>query len=92
MTPRVAASERGPAQTAGVEAPAGLWGGRHGRSECSGTRMGRRAGEGESPVREAPANPVRTPSRAGPEEPCPNQAAPSAKAKHYRETDSGRVP
>ena len=92
MTPRVAASERGPAQTRGVEARRGLRGGRHGRSERSGTRMGRRAGEGESPVREALANPVRTPSRAGPEEPCPNQAAPSAKAKHYRETDSGRVP
>ena len=92
MTPRVAASERGPAQTLGVEARRGLRGGRQGRSDCSGTRMGRRAGEGESPVREAVANLVRTPSRAGPEEPCPKQAAPSAKAKHYRETDSERVP
>ena len=92
MTPRVAASERGPAQTRGVEARRGLWGGRHGRSECSGTRMGRRAGEGESPVREAFANPVRTLSRAGPEEPCPKLAAPSAKAKHSRETDSEQVP
>ena len=92
MTPRVAASERGPAQTRGVEARPGLWGGRQGRGERSGTRMGRRAAEGESPVREALANPVRTPSRAGPEEPCPNLAAPSAKAKHYRETDSVRVP
>ena len=31
-------------------------------------------------------------SRAGPEEPCPKQAAPSAKAKHSRETDSEQVP
>ena len=92
MTPRVAASERGPAQTLGVEARRGLQGCREGRSERSGTRMGRRAGEGESPVREAFANPGSTLSRAGPEEPCPKQAAPSAKAKHYRETDRGRVP
>ena len=92
MTPRVAAIERGPAQTVGVEAPAGLKGGREGRSEDSGTRLGRRAGAGDSPVREVLANPARTLSRAGSEEPCPNPAAPSAKAKHSRETDSGRVP
>ena len=56
MTPRVAASERGPAQTAGVEARAGLKGCRGGSCARSGTRMGRRAVEGESPVREARAN------------------------------------
>ena len=42
------------------------------------------------------AKPCRYPSRylsrAGPEEPCPKPAAPSAKAKHSRETDSAQVP
>ena len=92
MTPRVAASERGRAQTAGVEARAGLKGGREGRSGGSGTRLERRAVAGDSPVRGTGANQARTLSRAGPEEPCPKQAAPSAKAKHSRETDSGPVP
>ena len=92
MTPRVAASERGRAQTAGVSARAGLQGGRHGRSGCSGRRLEGRAIAGDSPVRVTAANLARTLSRAGPEEPCPNLAAPSAKAKHSRETDSGQVP
>ena len=38
------------------------------------------------------SNPAWSLSRAGSEEPCPNLAAPSAKAKHHWETDSGRVP
>ena len=92
MTPRVAASERGPAQTGRVEARPGLQGGRYGRSRGSGTRLERRAVAGDSPVRGTPANPARTLSRAGSEEPCPKQAAPSAKAKYYRETDRGQVP
>ena len=92
MTPRVAASERGPAQTAGVEARAGLQGRQHGRSKDSGSRLERRAAAGDSPVREVRANLVGTLSRAGSEEPCPKQAAPSAKAKHSRETDSAQVP
>ena len=92
MTPRVAASERGRAQTARVAARAGLQGGRHGRDCGSGSGLERPAGEGDSPVCETAANPVRSLSRAGPEEPCPKPAAPSAKAKHSRETDSGQVP
>ena len=92
MTPRVAASERGRAQTAAVEAAAGLKDGRHGRGAHSGSGLERPAGEGESPVCGMRANPVRILSRAGPEEPCPNLAAPSAKAKYYPETDSGQVP
>ena len=92
MTPRVAASERGPAQTAGVEARAGLQGRQHGRSKDSGSRLERRAAAGDSPVRGTSPNPSRYLSRAGPEEPCPNLAAPSAKAKHSRETDSAQVP
>ena len=92
MTPRVAASERGRAQTARVAARAGLQGGRHGRHYGSGSGLERPAGEGDSPVCETGPNLVRTLSRAGPEEPCPNPAAPSAKAKHSRETDSVQVP
>ena len=92
MTPRVAASERGPAQTAGVEARAGLQGGRHGRRAHRGRRLERRAAEGDSPVPGMRSNLGRTLSRAGSEEPCPNLAAPSAKAKHSRETDSAQVP
>ena len=92
MTPRVAASERGTAQTAGVEARAGLQGRHKGRSDGSGTRLERRAAAGDSPVRETAANRAGTLSRAGSEEPCPKPAAPSAKAKHSRETDSAQVP
>ena len=36
------------------------------------------------------SNRAGTLSRAGSEEPCPNPAAPSAKAKHSRETDSAQ--
>ena len=57
MTPQVAASERGRAQTAGVEARAGLQGGRQGLRRDSGSRLERRAAEGESPVCEIPPLP-----------------------------------
>ena len=66
--------------------------GDEGRSGRSGRRLERRAGAGDSPVRVTFANLAGTLSRAGSEEPCPNPAAPSAKAKHSRETDSARVP
>ena len=45
-----------------------------------------------APYAKPPCRPAGTLSRAGPEEPCPNLAAPSAKAKHSRETDRGQVP
>jgi hypothetical protein len=49
------------------------------------------AREGESPVSEKNEHLSSTLSRAGPEKPCLNLAAPSAKPKYYRETDSEPV-
>ena len=48
--------------------------------------------EGDSPVCEIHEARGGILSRAGPEESCLNPAAPSAKAKHSRETDSVPVP
>ena len=47
---------------------------------------------GDSPVRERDFHLSDTLSRAGPEKPCLNLAAPSAKPKYHRETDSEPVP
>jgi hypothetical protein len=47
---------------------------------------------GESPVGENVLTPSSILSRAGLEKPCLNLAAPSAKPKYYRETDSEPVP
>ena len=48
----VAASERGRAQTGGSKILPGLWGLVDGSRKRSGTRLERRTGGGESPVRE----------------------------------------
>jgi hypothetical protein len=48
--PQVAASERGRAQTGGMQILPGLWGLVDGDRKHSGTRLERRTGEGESPV------------------------------------------
>ena len=93
MTPQVAASERGRAQTAGVEARAGL----KGRRRVDWGTVAEAAWKGppervRAPYAKPSTYPSRYLSRAGPEEPCPNPAAPSAKAKHSRETDRGQVP
>ena len=92
MIPSVAASERGKAQTAEVTAFAGLKD-RHKRT-CMprGTVLGKRAAAGESPVLAHMHDASAILSKAGSETPRPKQAAPSAKAKYYRETDSEPVP
>ena len=54
--------------------------------------MEKPAAERESRVPENRFRRIRILSRAGPEESCLNPAAPSAKAKYYRETDSEPVP
>ena len=92
MIPRVAASESGAAQTGAVEAVPGL---KDGDVGCH--LVGELAWKGRPQgVKAAYPKPSRSRSlilsRAGPEEPCPNLAAPSAKAKYYRETDRGPVP
>ena len=56
----------------------------------SGTRLERRTGGGESPVREIRVRePVRHPSRPGHEESRLNLGGPSSKAKYESVTDSG---
>jgi hypothetical protein len=56
----------------------------------SGTRLERRTGGGESPVREIRVDRlVRYPSRPGHEESRLNQGGPSSKAKYESVTDSG---
>ena len=50
--PKVAASERGRAQTGGGNPLPGLWGPRGSDRKCSRTRLERRTKEGDSPVRE----------------------------------------
>ena len=92
MIPQVVVSERGGAQTAGVEAPAGLKDPHQGRRPHRGTVLGRRAEGGESPVPGMRTRPAGILSSAGPEESRVNLPAPSGKAEHYRETDSERVP
>ena len=83
MIPQVAASERGGAQTVAVEAAAGLKDRDTALSDDNGTRLERRAVERESRVHEIACRHSGILSRAGPEKPCPNPAAPSAKAKYY---------
>ena len=53
--------------------------------------MGRWTEEGDSPVLEMRDRLSRILSKAGPEESCLNQPAPSGKAKYYQETDSEPV-
>ena len=90
MTPRVAASESGLAQTV-RHAGRGC---RAGGTACgqSGTRLESAAVAGESPLHGSFAGPAGSLSRAGPEKPCLNPPAPSGKAKYHWETDSARVP
>jgi hypothetical protein len=107
-TPRVAASERGPAQTRARVRALGRCctrgcGSAHPGSQTapgavtkrgpSGTGMEGPAAEGNSPVREgAPPARARNPSRAGHVEPGPNPGGPPSKAEHYPVTDSALVP
>ena len=90
--PRVVVSESGAAQTARVKARAGLK-----DALVGGGAVAEEAWKGPrhrvtAPYAKPRPPPGRILSRAGPVEPCPNPAAPSAKAKHSRETDSAQVP
>ena len=68
----------------------GLWGLTMDYRRDSGTRLERRTGGGESPVREILVGRlVRYPSRPGHEESRLNQGGPSSKAKYELVTDSG---
>ena len=58
----------------------------------NGIDLERSTEEGDSPVCEIQKTRGGILSRAGPEESCLKPAAPSAKAKHSRETDSVPVP
>ena len=88
--PRVAASEKGKAQTRVGRLNRGLWGRVGGESKHSGTVLERTTIEGESPVCEMRVGePMRTPSRPGHVEPWLNPGGPSSKAKYESVTDSG---
>ena len=68
----------------------GLWGLTMGHGKDSETRLERRTGGGESPVREISVlELVRYPSRPGHEESRLNLGGPSSKAKYELVTDSG---
>ena len=68
----------------------GLWGLTLGVGKDSGTRLERRTGGGESPVREIRVQQlVRYPSRPGHEKSRLNLGGPSSKAKYELVTDSG---
>src|SRR5688572_25780205 len=87
--PQVAASERGRAQTGGMQILPGLWGLVDGDRKHSGTRLERRTGEGESPVCETQSRELtRYPSRPGHEKSRLNLGGPSSKAKYELMTDS----
>ena len=92
MIPRVAASESGEAQTHCVTARWGLKDSDVADALARGTALERAAVGRESRVPESECAPSWILSRAGPEKPCLNPAAPSAKAEYSRETDSGPVP
>ena len=67
----------------------GLWGLTVGDGKDSGTRLERRTGGGESPVREIQVlELVRYPSRPGHEKSRLNLGGPSSKAKYELVTDS----
>ena len=87
--PRVAASEKGRAQTRAGRPDRGLWGRVGGESKHSGTVLERTTAEGESPVCEMRVDKLaRTPSRPGHVEPWLNPGGPSSKAKYESVTDS----
>ena len=103
---RVAASESARAQTGesltapvaslrrGCGAPCpGTWvPGRGHKAAGERNGLGRPAGQGESPVREARGPRKERPSRAGHVEPGPKQGGPPSKAEHSPVTDSAQVP
>ena len=87
--PRVAASEKGIAQTRVGRLNRGLWGRTGSEPKHSGTVLERTTVEGESPVREMRVGDlVWTPSRPGHVEPWLNPGGPSSKAKYESVTDS----
>ena len=83
VIPQVAASERGGAPTVGVKAPSGLQDHETAETFVRRTLLESWAEEHESCVSDNECPPSGILSRAGPEESCLNQAAPSAKAKYY---------
>ena len=89
MIPRVAASERGEAQT---RPRPGVVGPRHGTSLNQANAIESAAIAGASPVAEGEGRPSGILSTAGHEESCRKQAGPSAKAKYSWVSDSGPVP
>ena len=82
VIPQVAASERGGAQTGGVTAPSGLKDHETADTLARRTILESMAEEHESCVSGSECAPSGILSRAGPEKPCLNPAAPSAKAKY----------